>query len=322
MPRGARLDAPGTLHHVIVRGIERRPIVDDDTDRQRFVTRMGRLAQETGTAVCAWALMRNHAHLLVKSGPRGLPGFMRRLLTAHAIAYNLRHKRHGHLFQNRYKSIVCEEDPYFKELVRYIHLNPLRAKAVADLSALERYPWSGHASLLGRIKTDWQAIDYVLGWFGGTAKAARKAYREFVAQGEHRGRRPELVGGGLVRSQGGWSAVKSLRRQGAQAKGDARILGRGEFVEQLVAQASARVALQMPADQRHSRADEALQRACRQHGVEEEALRAGSRMQAVSALRRELACQLVLELGLPMAEAARRLGVTTSAVAQILRRWN
>ena len=112
MPRGARLDAPGTLHHVIVRGIERRNIVDDDKDREDFVFRLSKLSEETGTAIFAWALLPNHAHILLRSGPAGLSNFMRRLLTGYAAAYNRRHKRYGHLFQNRYKSIICEEDPY------------------------------------------------------------------------------------------------------------------------------------------------------------------------------------------------------------------
>ena len=104
MPRKARLDAPGTLHHVIIRGIERRPIVDDEKDRENFVLRLGRLAAETETGIFAWTLMTNHAHILIKSGSFGLPNFMRRLLTGYAITYNLRHRRHGHLFQNRYPS--------------------------------------------------------------------------------------------------------------------------------------------------------------------------------------------------------------------------
>ena len=151
MPRQARLDAPGTLHHVIIRGIERRRIVDDGEDRKRFLGRLGGLARETGTRVYAWSLMPNHAHLLVRSGPAGLPQFMRRLLTGYAVTYNRRHRRHGHLFQNRYKSIVCDEDSYFTELVRYIHLNPVRAKLVPDLGALGRYPWSGHAAITGAV---------------------------------------------------------------------------------------------------------------------------------------------------------------------------
>ncbi len=127
MPRGARLDSPGTLHHVIIRGIEKKPIVDDDVDRKNFVKRMGRLSKELETPVYAWVLMTNHAHALLRSGRTGLSTYMRRLLTGYAVVYNLRHRRHGHLFQNRCKSIVVDEDSYFKELVRYIHLNPLRA---------------------------------------------------------------------------------------------------------------------------------------------------------------------------------------------------
>jgi len=106
MPRGARLDVPGTLHHVIVRGIEKRQIVDDDQDREKFVSRMGEIAIDTGTAIYAWALMTNHAHILLRSGKTGLPTFMRRFLSGYAMAYNRRHKRYGHLFQNRYKSII------------------------------------------------------------------------------------------------------------------------------------------------------------------------------------------------------------------------
>ena len=144
MPRGARLDAPGTLHHVIVRGIEKRKIVDDDDDRKNFVRRIGEVGLDTGTSIFAWALMDNHAHLLLKSGVAGLSAFMRRVLGGYAASYNRRHRQHGHLFQNRYNSIICEEDPYFKELVRYIHLNPLRAGVVDTLAKLDRYKWSGH----------------------------------------------------------------------------------------------------------------------------------------------------------------------------------
>ena len=116
----------------MIRGIEKKRIVLDEQDRKEFVRRLGLLAVETKTAVYAWALMSNHAHLLVCSGAVGLAKFMRRLLTGYAVSYNLRHRRHGHLFQNRYKSMVCDGDSYFTELVRYIHLNPLRVELVKD----------------------------------------------------------------------------------------------------------------------------------------------------------------------------------------------
>jgi len=106
---------------------------------------------------------------------------MRRLLTGYAQGYNRRHKRYGHLFQNRYKSIVCEEDGYFQELVRYIHLNPLRAGLVQNLGQLDRYPWSGHGVLTGKVQYSWQDADYVLSWFGKRAGQARRIYRRFVS---------------------------------------------------------------------------------------------------------------------------------------------
>ncbi len=208
MPRRARLDSPGTLHHVIIRGIEKGPIVDDDDDRQTFVDRMGELSQELQTPVYAWALMTNHAHILLRSGQAGLSSFMRKLLTFYAGFYNRRHRRHGHLFQNRYTSILVEEDAYFKALVRYIHLNPLRAGMVDALANLDR----------------------------------KKA------------------------------------------------------------------------------ASQMIQSCCKDAGIDGQALLGGSRNRQVSKVRRDLSHKLTKELGLSFAEAARLLGVSTSAVSRIISR--
>jgi len=104
-----------------------------------------------------------HVHLLLRTGAAPLPTLMRRLLTGYAVRFNHRHHRHGLLFQNRYKSVVCQEDLYFTELVRYIHLNPLRAGIVASVPELSRYPYGGHSALLGTTKRPWQATEYVLG---------------------------------------------------------------------------------------------------------------------------------------------------------------
>src|SRR5574341_2003038 len=174
MPRGPRLDAPGILHHVMARGIERTLIFRTDDDREDFIRRIAEQAESTGLEVLAWVVLPNHLHLLVRTGRRPLASVMRRLLTGYAGTFNRRHKRHGHLFQNRYKSIVVEEEPYLLELVRYIHLNPIRAGLVRDLGALDRYRWSGHSALLGQRKQPWQACDEVLGQFSATRKVARQ----------------------------------------------------------------------------------------------------------------------------------------------------
>ncbi len=150
---------------------------------------------------------------------------MRRLLTGHAVYFNRRHHRHGHLFQKRYKSILCQEETYLRELVRYIHMNPLRAGLVEDMKALDSYPYCGHSGLLGKIKREWHQVDYVLGFFGKRKAEARKRYRNFVVEGIKHGQRPELAGGGLLRSVGGWAALKSLRSNKDWVKSDERIYG-------------------------------------------------------------------------------------------------
>jgi putative transposase len=250
MPRQARLDSPGTLHHVIVRGIEKRDIVKDKHDRRNVVSRLGELVEDTNTRIYAWALMSNHMHILLKSGPWGLSHFMRRFLTGYAVTFNLRHRRNGHLFQNRYKSIVCDEDAYFQELVRYIHLNPLRAEMVKNMSELDRYPWCSHSAVMGRRKSEWQDSDYVLSWFGRNKGDARKAYRRYVQEGIEMGRREELVGGGLIRTLGGWSQVISLRQSGDRILCDERILGQDEFVERMLAEVGRRIAGQISINER------------------------------------------------------------------------
>jgi len=320
MPRQARLDAPGTLHHVIVRGIEKRVIVRDDADHEELVSRLGRAADATRTAVYAWALLPNHAHILLRSGPAGLPTFMRRFLTGYAIQYNHRHRRHGHLFQNRYKSIVCDEDAYFRELVRYIHLNPLRAHLVKRLEQLDRYPWCGHPVLMGKVVRPWQDCAYVLSWFGSREKEARKAYRSYVAEGTPLGRQPELVGGGLIRSLGGWSQVRALRTSKMGVRADERILGSGEFVDRILAEAEERIKCQIPDPRRLLQARQYVEEQCAEYGVSIAEVLGGSRRAPIARLRLALARHLVGQLGLPLAEAARQLGVTTSGISRALER--
>ncbi|MBI5967409.1 MAG: transposase, partial [Deltaproteobacteria bacterium] len=209
-----------------MRGIEKRDIFLDDEDRQAFLIRFSKLLQETETDCLAWALLSNHAHLLLRPKRTKLAVLMRRLLTSYAVHFNLRHQRSGHLFQNRYKSIVCQEDPYLLELVRYLHLNPLRAGLVKEMKELDSYPWSGHVVLMGNRKFSGQKTEEVLAYFGTRVKVARRNYRKFVMDGISQGKRNELVGGGLLRSRklGGFEGVQAF---------DERVLGSGEFVEQL-----------------------------------------------------------------------------------------
>mgnify|MGYP001268881842 CR=1 FL=1 len=311
MPRSARLDAPGVLHHIIIRGIERRKIFIDDQDKDNFIDRLSILLPETRTSCYAWALMSNHAHFLLKSGPAGISALMRRLLTGYAVYFNRRYRRHGQLFQNRYKSIICQEDVYFKELVRYIHLNPFRAKLVPDIQGLNKYPYSGHGVLMGKKQCAWFDTKYVLSSFGRNVSDARKRYILYVKEGLGQGRRPELVGGGLVRSLGGWSAAKKLRLKGQdRVKGDERILGDGEFVTALLSEAKEQL------DRRYELRglvydlEKIVQRVSKLYGIDEEEIYSKGR-QKVKVEARDLLCYwAVKELGISCTDVARRLGMS------------
>ncbi|MGD9181339.1 MAG: transposase [Desulfobacterales bacterium] len=235
MPRTARLDAPGILHHIIIRGIERRKIFRDNQDHENLLARLAKLLPETNTACYAWAFLPNHAHFLLRSGDVGLSTLMRRLLTGYAVSFNLKYKRHGPLFQGRYKSIICQEDRYLKELVRYIHLNPFRAKRVSDISKLNQYAYCGHSALLDRKKREWQDTDYVLSFYGTKKAESQKCYLEHVKAAIDQGRREDLIGGGLIRSLGGWSELKKHQLKGnTRIKGDERILGDSNFVQEIL----------------------------------------------------------------------------------------
>ena len=281
---------------------------------------MGAIALDTRTSIYAWALMTNHAHILLRSSSVGLPTFMRRLLSGYAILYNLRHKRYGHLFQNRYKSIVCEEDTYFRELLRYIHLNPLRAGMVETLAKLERYKWCGHSVIMNRYHNDWQDRKYVLQWFGEKENHAKKSYKEFVDKGIALGKRPELTGGGLIRSMGGWSIVKAMRNRGNNEQSDARILGSGEFVSAVINNANEKVKYQLPALELQTIINGVVETYCRKEKVAISMLQSGSRRPPLPKLRKAIALKLVNGYGVSLAETARRLGISTAGVAQIIKR--
>ncbi len=204
--------------------------------------------------------------------------------------------------------------------MRYIHLNPLRAKLVGDLTHLDRYGWCGHAVLMGNVHYDWQDRAYVLSGFGRGEREAVKAYRQYVKDGIPLGRRPELVGGGLIRSLGGWSQVKSPRRKDERVFSDPRILGGGEFVERMLGEAEERVGHQLPAERRWREGKHLVERVCAERRVSLAELKSGSRREPVSQVRTLLVRRLTLDLGLPQAEAARLLGVSAPAIAKSLRR--
>jgi putative transposase len=321
MPRTARLDTPGLLHHVMIRGIERRRIFDDNVDHNNFIERLSILLPETNTKCYAWAFVFNHAHFLLRSGLPGISTLMRRLLTGYAVSYNRRHKRHGQLFQNRYKSIICQEDVYLNELVRYIHLNPLRANIVPAMKELDKYAYCGHSALLGKKKNKWQDVKYVLGLFGTKVGEARRKYRAYVEQGIVDGRRPELVGGGLIRSLGGWDAAKKMRLSGQdRIKSDQRILGESDFVQDVLFDSEENLSRKYKLKNQGFDFEKILDRVANIFDLEKNYITAKGR-QKDRVQARDLACYwAVVELGISMANLSEKLRMTIAAVSYAVKR--
>lgn len=316
MPRKARIDAPGALHHVIVRGIERGKIFRSDYDRKNLLNRLGKLIPETQTDCFAWALIPNHVHLLLRTGSIPVSVLMSRLLTGYAVWFNKKYRRHGQLFQNRYKSILCQEDPYLKELVRYIHLNPLRAGLVEDMKRLDKHPWCGHSVLMNKTKQAWQNVDYVYGLFSEKKRLARTMYRVFVEKGILDGKRPDLTGGGLLRSTGGWTVLKGLRKVGIRVKGDERILGDSDFVENVLKSAEEDLEQKYDLKAKGYDFDRVARRVAEAMAMDIEQVTAfGKSPQTVKA--RSLLCFWAhRKLGMTTIEIGRRLNISQSAVSR------
>jgi hypothetical protein len=264
-------------------------------------------------------------------------------MTGYAVTFNKRHKRRGYLFQNRYKSIVCEEDPYLLELIRYIHLNPLRAKLVKDVKELEKYPWTGHSIILDQQtnplipklrkqpdrtvrekKPDKpvkslaeKTVEDVLKHFGETSKVARRRYRQFTKSGADQGSRPEFQGGGLVRSAGGNRAALLGRKHEEHRKGDERILGSGTFVEKILEESNE--IYEMRASNRIS-LDELILRVATDVDVDMQMLKSSKRNRKVGYARAVISYLAVNQLGCSASEVARKLRMSGMGVGKCVDR--
>ena len=180
MPRKPRIHLPGGFYHVMLRGNGGQDIFLDPQDGRLFLDILAEAAGRFGLRIHAWCLMPNHAHLLLQVGADPLARVMQRLTQRYTSRINKREDRAGHLFQGRYKAVLVDADSYLLELVRYIHLNPVRAGLAASPDA---WRWSSHRAYLGRESLAFLSTDDLLGRFAGQRKTAIKRYRAFIAEG-------------------------------------------------------------------------------------------------------------------------------------------
>ncbi len=214
MARKPRVESPGVLYHVLSRGNRKQPVFGEDRDRDRFLGKLADYKKRYGFVLYAYALMDNHIHLLLETVGHPLSKIMQGLLQSHTQYHNRKYGTVGHVFQGRYKAIVCEKDAYLLQLVRYIHLNPVRSGLVRDPA---KYRWSSHNTYLGTKVDDLIDTDPVLSRFAQMRRAAVRIYRGFVLEGIGDGRRSEYY-----------------------ELTDQRFLGSEEFVERIARETGAR----------------------------------------------------------------------------------
>jgi REP element-mobilizing transposase RayT len=270
----------------MVRGLDGARIFLHADDYQDFVDRLARLLPECQTRCLAWALMPNHAHLVLQTEKGELSRVMRRINTGYAARFNRAYGRRGYLFQNRFRSRVVTGDSDLAGLIRYVHLNPLEGGLSASLDELARFPWSGHGALVGaRPALGFEAVDEVLALF-----------------------HPErLLGRARLLA---WMAREEPPRT---ASVDARVtVEPSEAAPTTVATAceqQGRIGL-----------DALLRAACARYGLRMQELRSGSKQRRIARARAAVAWVAVVELGVAGREIAGALGVSSGAVSAALDR--
>lgn len=285
MARRPRLFAAGVLYHVIVRGNQRQKTFTSESDYHAYIERLARYRKKYDYVLHAYCLMPNHAHLLVESSEQPLAKFMQGLQQSYSQYFNLKHHKSGHVFEGRYKAIICEKDEYLLELIRYIHLNPVRAGMV---QVPERYRDSSHHAYLQGKATETIDPAKVLSMLGG-----KQAYRRFIRDGIGEGHKEEYY------------AVE-----------DQRFLGGVGFGEKMLKKEPGRP----PKSSKRRSLETAAKDLAKLVGIEIPALRSSDRSWGVSKARTITAYVLVRRLGYRLSDVAAYFGRDIATIATLLAR--
>lgn len=288
MARKPRVHYPGALYHAILRGNAGQGIFFGQEDHYRFYLILQEGIERYHHQIHAFCLMPTHAHLAIRVGDIGLPRIIQNLAFRYTRWVNWRQNRTGHLFQGRYKAIMVDADSYLLELVRYIHLNPVRSGII---QSPEEYPWSGHRAYLGMETIPWLTTDWVLSMFSGRKEAARRGYGRFVQEGKDGGHQGEY---------------------GKGSEEDSRILGDTVFIDKTLGQSRERL-------KRSVTIEKIVSYVCKQFSVEKEDLSGLGKDRRLCRVR-AMAAWLVLDSGfLTLSELSKRVCRDSSTLSTAAR---
>ncbi|MBN1128855.1 MAG: transposase [Chitinispirillaceae bacterium] len=308
MPRKARIDHAGLTHHIMARTFNDMVLFKDDADRAYYLLCLTRRIKETGFICYAWVFMDTHVHLLIRTTGQPLWKVMKPLNGDYAHYYNKKYHRRGPLFSDRFKSIATQEQNYLERLIRYIHLNPIRAGVCKTMDQLDRYPWSGHRSIMENDGNGFQEIQQVVRRFGKRIDVARKRYREFIAAGV---------------SEKGDDAILRMIRANNAGKRDRNtsglwVIGDAAF-QKAVIEKDAQIRLTVARHQREGLSlDDVLNEIARKTGLDAGLIKAISK-RTPQALARKIFCYRARMLEYSTMEIGRFLGIQQAAVSNAAR---
>ncbi len=321
MPRTRRLDWKNAVHHVMARGVEKRNIFVDDIDRRRFVSRLGKYVEETGIDIYAWVLMPNHIHILTRTSDIPLSKFMQKTLTAYAVYFNKKHDRTGHLFQNRYRSILVQEESYFLELVRYIHLNPLRSGILNSRDTIGRYIWSGHAGIMNKGMFAWQNTTSVLRHFNGNQEARLQNYLRYLLDDDIKTEVNYDEGNYLLGSSGLLSMTSDIKER-KSVSNHHRILGNRNFANEVLDRiANNRGSSIRRRKEEHAIIDDLIEYTLERWQISRHILTGRGRMPSLARAREFLVYAFVEAVGLSLVDSARILKISKQGAASAKNRF-
>lgn len=323
MPRIMRLDWKDAIHHVMSRGIEKRLLFMDSQDRDEFTKRLSKCVSETDIEIYAWVLMPNHFHFLLKTGETALSQFMRKLLTGYALYFNNRHDRVGHLFQNRYKSILVQKDLYFQKLIKYIHLNPLQAGMVSGKEGLNEYKWSGHYELLNKSNQRIIKADAVFNAFGDSKYIQNSDYLCFMFMEECGPANVDFSEGSHLIGTDGLLSMDDANEKNVNISGQHRILGNRKFALAILKRQYSTAGGEFrfrKRDSEHNNISKLLTYVEEEWSVSNAMLISTSRKRRITKAREFLSYAFVEKLGLSYVDSGRILNVSKQAVQQAIAR--
>ncbi|MBI1921343.1 MAG: transposase [Geobacter sp.] len=287
MARKPRIHYPGAVFHVILRGNAGAPIFFDDRDRYRLYLMLQHAVEKFGCRIHAFCLMTNHIHLVMQTGEMPLARIMQNISLRYTKWINYSRQRTGHVFQGRYKALLIDSDSYLLELVRYVHLNPVRA-GIAKES--DDYLWTWHRAYLGRETLPWLTSEWVLSMLSSEIGKARKAYCDFVNDGIGEGRRNEFHSGTC----------------------EGRLLGDDKFVDAVLEKACQR--------RYRTTVSDVLRVVCRMYGTTVEELKAPGKTRPFTEARAMASLIVQESTHLPLTELGKALNRDISPLGRVGRR--